>query len=1805
MTINGAEDAPEFISGIDVSGSAPNIDSYDFGSLPEGSVAGTSVGTVVAEDVDGDTLSYRFSNGTQSDGVFTIDAESGEITLNQSIDDADLGDFTLSVVVSDDDFVTTGDTASVTISLDNSNDVPITGNNSVQTLEDTAYVFSTNDFSFTDGDGDSLSAVVIESLPANGQLQVFTGGSWQGVSAGDSVNAAVIDGAGLRYVPETNAPAGAADGVGAASFTFSVTDGVDSSAAATMTVSVVADADAPSLTLASTAVETDSNFALPAGNGLTLDRFNNVPNVNSSSAANADTLEGALASVTPNSGATVSQLGSGASSATAVDLASDGAVRMTGFVFLEAGHEYSLTGYRDDTLHIEIGGTTVLSSGFNNYGTYTTTGFTPTESGYYSIELYAYNGDSVGRISALMSVDGGANQPLSDFTLFTDIDAIDAAGGQHSDFVNNAGDGGYYPVQLNEGQQDTAIQLQDISAALTDLDGSESLAVVISQIPAGSVFSDGVNSFTATVANTSVDVTGWDMTSLTVTPPAGYVGEFDLTVTATSTESSNADQAAVAQDFTVVVNEVVVDLQPVAVDDSVSVNFGGEVTGNVITGSGAPGNNADYQGDAPATLSSITYNGVDQSAQFDSSTGTWTVDTAQGQLVIHQNGDYSYQSNVQSAAVTVSGTDQADWTSVNLYAFGWGQNYRSNGQLNLAAANASIDYSPLGIGVNTASGQGPNWGWDSAVINSTGNNGQHETLAIDLQGNSNSASVLLSDYGSGNNIVGQWQAYDSSFNLVDSGNFADYVNGNGVNTATVDISTSSEFQYLVFVPGEYYSAGYSIYSVSYTQLADPTDEVFEYRLTDADGDGTSAELTIIHDDTVQPIANVAAEEGESLSFSVTLSEASSTSQTFTFSIQNGSASTDDYGSISFSNGVVNNGNGTLTVPAGVTGFVVTVAGAEDSIVEADETFQLTVGAQSATGTIVNDDVSDGDELVASITEDQDLVAGTGTNLLDNVEPGGNAVVTDVNSVVVMQGQQDISDQFSILEDTAASEPGKFLVAHNDGYRVGELTVNADGTVSFINTSEHAFDFLAAGESASINIEYSVSVNGVALTETSNAQIDIAGVNDAPVAVNDTGVVEGGFASQFWLYHEGNGTPNLETIAQVFDYTNTHAADATFVSTGLHYGEGAGDLGGSGNLERWLGVDAQGDDFVRYNNDTSTDSIVRFSGVFDVQTSGEYEFVVRHDDGFIVLIDGEAIALADYITSPRTTTVEFDLTAGTHTVEVYYWDQGGQYVFQGGLYDEDGNDLWQPNNMAYSSGGITTVQDTPITVNVLANDFDIDGDSLSVVDVGAAQHGSVAISGNGTVTYTPNGTYTGLDQFTYTISDGTTTSQATVTIEVVLPEVPPTIDLDADDSAGAVGMGYQTTASSNGSVAIVDTDVTISNNSAGVSGAIITLQNAVAGDTLSIDSSSLPAGITASNFTADGKLVLSGPASLADYQQALQLVRFNGNGTSDFTARDITIAVTDDNGSSNVAHTTVNFAEAEPFSSSAFAASSFIAEEPEVQGAVEDDTPPVAAGDEPADEEETGALQPELAEQGTADTAEDDSALAASEADPVAEDVEVETNSDEPEQVSTPDTTVVEEPAEETLPGDEEPAAEDAVAVGPDASGDEAESAAATSANDVLTGTDSADVLNGLAGNDQLSGLAGDDNLIGGAGNDTLLGGAGADTFAWSLGDSDNSTAPAVDVVVDFSTAEGDSLDLSDLLQSESLGHITDYLHAESDGTDTVIHISQMGEYEGDYDSHSGATDQVITLEGVDLSGFSSSDDIIQYLISNNHLSIDQ
>jgi hypothetical protein len=78
----------------------------------------------------------------------------------------------------------------------------------------------------------------------------------------------------------------------------------------------------------------------------------------------------------------------------------------------------------------------------------------------------------------------------------------------------------------------------------------------------------------------------------------------------------------------------------------------------------------------------------------------------------------------------------------------------------------------------------------------------------------------------------------------------------------------------------------------------------------------------------------------------------------------------------------------------------------------------------------------------------------------------------------------------------------------------------------------------------------------------------------------------------------------------------------------------------------------------------------------------------------------------------------------------------------------------------------TLKSTAVTIDILANDEDADGDALTVIWLSQPKNGTLVFNANGTITYTPKKGFTGTETFTYKLTDGLAESNiATVTITV--------------------------------------------------------------------------------------------------------------------------------------------------------------------------------------------------------------------------------------------------------------------------------------------------------------------------------------------------------------------------------------------------------------------------------------------------------
>lgn len=111
----------------------------------------------------------------------------------------------------------------------------------------------------------------------------------------------------------------------------------------------------------------------------------------------------------------------------------------------------------------------------------------------------------------------------------------------------------------------------------------------------------------------------------------------------------------------------------------------------------------------------------------------------------------------------------------------------------------------------------------------------------------------------------------------------------------------------------------------------------------------------------------------------------------------------------------------------------------------------------------------------------------------------------------------------------------------------------------------------------------------------------------------------------------------------------------------------------------------------------------------------------------------------------------------------------------------------------------TSADTSVTVDLLANDSDPDGDALAVIEVSQPANGTVSLDGRN-ATYLPAGGFVGSDSFTYTVSDNRGGTAGATVFLTVDPAGTATVGVAGIDlTATSAGKNWKATAA----VMIVD------------------------------------------------------------------------------------------------------------------------------------------------------------------------------------------------------------------------------------------------------------------------------------------------------------------------------------------------------------------------------------------------------------------
>ncbi|MFP3926796.1 retention module-containing protein [Pseudomonas sp. W5-36] len=500
--------------------------------LAIGNTAGLSVTTtdiVTNNVVTGKVITFGAGTAAQYQTAIS------SITFDSTSHDPVKDDRIINISVNDGSATNNIVNTTSTIHITTVNDVPVADATTGSGNEDSPAIAVT--LSATDVDS-TIDHFNLVDMAAHGTFYADAAGKVALTSLSNIV--AVGNAATVYFKP-------AADWAGSTSFTYKAVDdqGLASSVNATGTISVAPVADQPLVTLGSGVVQST---------GLVKDVYvGTLKNMGTDgNGANEATIKaGFNTTVDP----TTHSVASGAQDSS---VAVGTGTKLSGLIYMEAGHTYTFSGTADDSLLITVGGQTAANATWGAGGKIQSAGFTPTESGYYTLDVYHYNQAGPGSYNISLTdknISTGASQTValngSNVLLFATADDLKASGLNVSPLHEGtvgSGEGYYTGYELNHGTEGTAIKLSPVKAVFGDsLDGSETHVTTLSGgAPAGSILTDAAG-HTATVTThvedgktvmDTIDVSNFDLSTLSITTPDYFSGKFTLNVTATATEAN-------------------------------------------------------------------------------------------------------------------------------------------------------------------------------------------------------------------------------------------------------------------------------------------------------------------------------------------------------------------------------------------------------------------------------------------------------------------------------------------------------------------------------------------------------------------------------------------------------------------------------------------------------------------------------------------------------------------------------------------------------------------------------------------------------------------------------------------------------------------------------------------------------------------------------------------------------------------------------------------------------------------------------------------------------------------------------------------------------------------------------------------------------------------------------------------------------------------------------------------------------------------------------------------------------------------
>ncbi len=398
----------------------------------------------------------------------------------------------------------------------------------------------------------------------------------------------------------------------------------------------------------------------------------------------------------------------------------------------------------------------------------------------------------------------------------------------------------------------------------------------------------------------------------------------------------------------------------------------------------------------------------------------------------------------------------------------------------------------------------------------------------------------------------------------------------------------------------------------------------------------------------------------------------------------------------------------------------------------------------------NDGFNGIDTFTYTITDPDGLTDTATVNITVNAV--NDAPETQADNIVL---DEDTSATFDVLANDSDPDGDALSIATFTNPANGSLAQNPDGTFTYTPVG----DF-----NGSDSFTYTVTDGTETRTETVN--ITVNPINDAPVASNDDVILDEDSSATFDVLANDvdidGDTLSVESFVQPANGTVVQNPDGTFSYTPAAGFNGADSFTYTvtdGSLTHTATVNIT----VNAVNDapiTQADNVV-----LDEDTAATFDVLANDSDP-----DGDALSVESFTQPANGSVVQNpDGTFTYNPAANYNGNDSFTYTVTDGTESrtETVSIVVNPINDApnTTTDSVVIDEDTSATFDVLANDGDIDGDTLSIESFEQPANGVVVQNPDGTFTFTPNENFNGADSFTYTVTDGIESRTETVSITV--------------------------------------------------------------------------------------------------------------------------------------------------------------------------------------------------------------------------------------------------------------------------------------------------------------------------------------------------------------------------------------------------------------------------------------------------------